>query len=190
MSYTANAFGFDNTDSESPQSGYVFWSVTNAYTAAVFVIVPIDDVMATVFDTPVAAIGGKHLLWVGLVKRSACDAVCNFTGIFSAFFIGGLPLDEEGLSNVRKVEVVVEFVRDPYFASFDPAVIRGIALDKIRILPIFEIERDVFKKTGLIVFDGEVVMSVTIPNQIIGNFSLGQQSICGNFLALNIDGVK
>jgi len=190
LSYTANTFGFDNTDGESPQSGYVFWSVASAYAAAVFVIIPIDDVMAAVFDTPVAAIGGKHLLWIGLVRRSACDAVCNFTGILSAFFIGGLPLDEESLSNVRKVEIVVEFVCDPYFASFDPAVIRGIALDKIRILPIFEIERDVFKKTGLVVLDGEVVMSVTIPNQIIGNFSLGQQSICGNFLALNIDGIK
>ena len=82
-------------------------------------------------------------------------------------------MDEEGLSNVRKVEIVVEFVRDPYFASFDPAVIRGIALDKIRILPIFEIERDVFKKAGLVVLDGEVVMSFALPNHVVGDLELG-----------------
>jgi hypothetical protein len=46
------------------------------------------------------------------------------------------------------------------------------------------------KKSGLVVFDGEVVMSVTLPNQIVGDVALGQQGICGNFFALNIDGIK
>jgi hypothetical protein len=46
------------------------------------------------------------------------------------------------------------------------------------------------KKTGLVVFDGEVVMSFTLPNQIVGDLALGQQGIGGNILALNIDGIK
>ena len=46
------------------------------------------------------------------------------------------------------------------------------------------------KKSGLVVFDGEVVMSVTFPNRIVGDLALCQQCICGNFFALDIDGVK
>jgi len=33
-------------------------------------------------------------------------------------------------------------------------------------------------------------MSVTIPDQIVGDIALGQEGICGNFFALNIDGIK
>ena len=46
------------------------------------------------------------------------------------------------------------------------------------------------KKTGLVVFDGEVVMSFTVPDQIVGDLALGQQGIGGNIFALNIDGIK
>jgi hypothetical protein len=46
------------------------------------------------------------------------------------------------------------------------------------------------KKTGLVVFDGEVVMSVTLADQIVGDLALGQQGIGGNLFALNIDGIK
>jgi len=91
---------------------------------------------------------------------------------------------------VREVEIVVKFGCDPYFAGFDPTVIRGVVLDKIGILPVFKIKRDVFKKSGLVVLDGEVVMRVTFPNQVIGDLALGQEGICGNFFALNIDGIK
>ena len=83
-------------------------------------------------------------------------------------------MDEESLSHVREVEIVIEFGCGPDFADFDPAVIRGIAVEKIRFLSIFKIKGDVFEKTGLIVLDGEVVMSVTIPNQIVGDFLLCQ----------------
>jgi hypothetical protein len=46
------------------------------------------------------------------------------------------------------------------------------------------------KKAGLIVFNSEVVMGLTFPDQIVGNISLGQQGIGSNIFALNIDGVK
>jgi hypothetical protein len=46
------------------------------------------------------------------------------------------------------------------------------------------------KKTGLVVFDGEVVMSFTLANQIVGDLALGQQGIGGNLFALDIDGIQ
>ena len=46
------------------------------------------------------------------------------------------------------------------------------------------------KKSGLVVFDGEVVMSFALPDQIIGDLALGQEGVGGNIFALNIDGIK
>jgi len=94
------------------------------------------------------------------------------------------------LSDVGKVEIIVEFGCDPDFADFDPAVIRRVAMDKIRFLAVFKIKSYVLKKSGLIIFDGEVVMSVTCKNQIISYLALGQQGIGGNFFALNINGIE
>ena len=66
---TAYAFGFDDANSESPQSSDVFWAVTSAYAAAVFVIVPIDNIVAAVLDAPVSAVDVKKTLasaWFGV----------------------------------------------------------------------------------------------------------------------------
>jgi len=46
------------------------------------------------------------------------------------------------------------------------------------------------KKTGLVVFDSEVIMRFTLPNQIVGDLTLGQQGIGGNLFTLDIDGIK
>ena len=139
MRDAAYAFGFDDANGESPQSSDVFWAVTSAYAAAVFVIVPIDNVMTAVFDAPVATVGGKHALRVGLLRSSAGNAIGDFTGVFTGFFICGLPLDEKSLSDVRKVQIAVEFGCGPDCADFDPAVIRRVAMDKIGVLPVFKI---------------------------------------------------
>jgi len=128
--------------------------------------------MAAVFDAPVAAVGSKNALRIGLIRGSTCDAICDFTGIFTGFFISGLSLDEESLSYMREVEISVEFGCGPYFTDFDPAVIGGVALNKVRILAVFKKKRDVLKKSRLVVFYGEVIMSVTFLDQIIGDFAL------------------
>ena len=113
--------------------------MAGSYPAAVFGIVPIDNVMAAVFDAPVATIGGKHSLRVGLLSSSAGNAIGDFTGVFTGFFICELALDDKSLSNVGEVQIVVEFACGPDFADFDPAVIRRIALDTIGLLAIFKI---------------------------------------------------
>jgi hypothetical protein len=46
------------------------------------------------------------------------------------------------------------------------------------------------KKTGLVVFDGEVVMAFTFADDIVGDFALIEQGIGGNIFALNIDGIQ
>ena len=95
--------------------------------------------MTAVFDAPVATVGGKHALRVGLLRRSAGNTICDFTGVFTGFFIYGLPLDKKSLSEMRKVQIAIEFGCGPNFSGFDPAVITGVAMDKIGVLAIFKI---------------------------------------------------
>jgi hypothetical protein len=46
------------------------------------------------------------------------------------------------------------------------------------------------KKTGLVVFDGKVVMSFALANHIFSDLALGQKGIGGNLFALDIDSIQ
>ena len=135
----AASFGFDDANGKTSQASHVFRAMALAYPAAVFGIVPIDNVMTAVFDAPVAAVGGKHALRVGLLRGPAGNAIGDFTGVFTAFFICELALDDKSLSEVRKVQIAVEFGCGPDFADFDAAVIRRVALNKIGVLAVLKI---------------------------------------------------
>ena len=113
--------------------------MAGSYPAAVFVIVPIDNVMTAVFDAPVAAVGSKHALRVGLLNSSAGNAIGDVTRVFTGFFICELALDDKSLSDVRKVQIAVEFGCGPDFADFDAAVIRRVVKDKIGVLAVLKI---------------------------------------------------
>ena len=113
--------------------------MAGSYSAAVFVIVPIDNVMTAVFDAPMATVGGKHALRVGLLSSSAGNAIGNITGVFTGFFISRLALDGKSLPDMGKVQIVVELGCRPDFADFDSAVIRRVAVDKIGLLSVLKI---------------------------------------------------
>jgi hypothetical protein len=113
--------------------------MAGTYAAAVFGIVPIENVMIAVFDAPVAAVGGKHAFRVGLLRGLTGNAVGDFTGIFTGFFICEPTLDDKSLSGVRKVQIAVEFGCGPDSADFDAAVIRRIAENKVRLLAVLKI---------------------------------------------------
>ena len=69
-------------------------------------------------------------------------------------------------------------------------MVRGRILDEIWLLAILEPEGDVFKKAGLVSFDGEMIMGMTFRDQIVGELALGQQGIGRYILALEIDGYR
>lgn len=60
--------------------------MAGAYAAAVFIEIPVQDVVAAVFDAPVAAVDGKELLGVYFVGLSAGDAVGDVVGVLSGLF--------------------------------------------------------------------------------------------------------
>ena len=118
-------FCLDEADGKTAEPGDVFRAVSGAYPASIFVIVPIDDVMATVFDAPVATVCGKDMVRVGLLGCATGYAVRDLTRGVTGFLLGELSLHEKCLSDMGKVQIVVEFGGGPDLSDFDPTVVRG-----------------------------------------------------------------
>jgi len=108
----------------------------------------------------------------------------------AAFFIDGFALDEESLADVWEFQIAIEFGRGPYFTGFNSAMIRRVVLNEIGLFSVFEKQRDILKKTGLVVFDGEVVVAMALPDDIVGDRALGDQGVGGDFFAFDIYGIK
>ena len=71
MRYADIAFGFDEADAEAAQSGDVLAAVSSANAAAVFVVVPVNYVMATIFYTPMLAVRLKNFFGIGFFRIAA-----------------------------------------------------------------------------------------------------------------------
>ena len=190
MGNASDLFGFDDANCKTPKSGDVFWTVAGAYAATIFIKIPIDDIVAAVLNTPMTAVDGKKTLSIGLVRGATGDAIGDFSGFFPGLFFYGVPFYYESLPNVGEVEIVVELGCGPDFTGFDPPMFRGGSINEFRFFSVLEVERNVFEETGLVSFDGEVIMGITFLDQVMGDFALGQQGIGGNIPSLDIDGIK
>ena len=110
--------------------------------------------------------------------------------MLACFLFSDFALNEERLSDMRKGQIVVEFRRSPDFSDFDSAVIRGRTINEVRFLAVFKVVGDVLEKSGMIVFHGEVVMSVSFFDEISGKLFLGQEGICRDCFSFNSDGIE
>ena len=108
---TAHALGFDDPDGKAAESGDIFWAVAGAYSASVFIEIPVEDIVATVFDAPVTAIYGKEPQGICLLWSSTGDTADNVMGDFAGFFINKVSLDQEGL--LHEVEVFILYENAP-----------------------------------------------------------------------------
>ena len=110
-------------------------------------------------------------------------------GAFAGFLIDGLAFDDEGLTDMREVEVAVEFGGCPDLAGFDAAVVRRGELDEVGLLAIFEVQGDVLFEGRLISLNREVIIGAA-PDQVSGQRALGQQGVGGNLLVFEVDRVE
>ena len=101
-----------------------------------------------------------------------------------------MSLDDEGLSNVGEVQVVVELGGSPDLSDFNSSMVWGRMLNEIRLLAVLEPQGDVFENAALVSFNGEMIMGMTLGNQILSNLALGQEGIGRNVLALQIEGFE
>jgi len=131
-----------------------------ADTASVLIVIPVKDVMAIVFDAPMPYVCGEYFLGIGLIRCSAVNAIGDFTGDFAGFFVDGFPFDDEGLADMWEVQIGVQFGCDPNFAGVDATVVAGRRFDEIRFSAILEEQLDSYKESGLVAFDGKVIMGL------------------------------
>jgi len=143
LSNTASACGLDKRNSETPQPGDVFRPMSGADTTAVFIIIPIDDVMAAIFNAPVSPIDGKNGLGIGLLGCLAGDAIGDFSRALAGFLLSDLTFNTEYLADMRECEVSVQFCGSPDSSDFDSAVIRGRTRGKFWFFTVLEEEGDV-----------------------------------------------
>ncbi len=101
-----------------------------------------------------ATVNIEETLRAGITGVSTGDAVNSFTGYLATLFVYELSFNGERLSDVGKVEVVVELGGCPDLADFDSSMVRGRTLDEVRFFAILKLEDDIFQKTFLISFDG------------------------------------
>ena len=92
----------NGTDGEATQSGHVFGAVACADTAAILIVIPVDDIVAAVFDGPMAAIGSENALWIDLFRRAAGDSQSRFQGQLATLFVKNFPLDQERLGRYEE----------------------------------------------------------------------------------------
>lgn len=163
--------------------------MAGSYSTSVFIVIPVDDVMAAVFNTPVAAIDFQNLVGVGLVWRLTGDAVSPFAGNFSRLFVGSLPFDQKDLAKVGEVKIIIEFRRDPDLSNLDSAM-AGIRASGRRFAAIFKAQTDIFEELRLVAFDGEVIMGVPVFDQMSSQCTLGQKCIGGDGLSGDVDRCK
>jgi len=149
--------------------------------------------VTAVLDRPVAAVGDEHVLGIGFLGPPARDAIGDFLlvpeRLPAALFVQGVPFDHEGLSDVGKVEVAVQFGCDPDLPRLDAPVIRGIIRDEVRFPPVFEEELDILMERSLILLDGEVVVSLAV-DEVVGYRALGEKGISRDVFALNVDSIE
>src|SRR2546421_659650 len=189
LCHAPSTFGSEHADGKTTEARDVFRTIASPDATAIFIEVPVQYVMAT-FDCPVSAVGLQHTFRAGLCSRAAGDAVADVQRKLAGLLVRAVPLDDERLPHIRKIEIRVQLFCRPDLARFDASVIGWGMLDKMGFAPIPELELQGFQKTGLVSFYGEKVMSFALFDQIRSEFTLGQQGVDGDVLALNTDRVQ
>jgi hypothetical protein len=100
----------------------------------------------------VLAVDLEYTLRAGLFQGPAGDAVGEVQGTCAGLFLPRMPLDEERLADVGKVELAVELHGGPDLPGLDSSVIRGRLLHEMRLSPILEVELQIVENSGPVSF--------------------------------------
>ncbi len=114
---------FQDADCEAAKSRHIGWPVTDADARAILVEVPVEDVVAAILDSPVAAIGGEDALGAGLFRRLTGDTKSVFDSDFTGLLEHDLAFGHKNLADMRKVDERIQRRAAPDTTGFDPAVI-------------------------------------------------------------------
>ena len=107
LRHAVSPFGFDETDGEAAQPGDVRGAMSCPNAAAVFMVIPINHIVATVFDAPMPTVCLKDFLGISLFGRAAGHSINDFVSAFSRFLFDDFPFNHEGLADVGKSQEAV-----------------------------------------------------------------------------------
>ena len=86
--------------------------------ASILIIVPVNDVMTTVFDGPMAPVVLQHMLRRCQVRRFTSDAIGNIGSFLATLVVSREAFDHKGLPDMREVQAGVQRGSDPDLAGF------------------------------------------------------------------------
>ena len=133
-------------------------------------------------DAPVVAVEGQQAGGAGAERGVVGDAIDDLGGGLAGLLLDRVPFDGEDLSDVGKVEIVVQRGGGPDGAAFDAAMLQGGWLAAVRRTARGEVQADIRAERRLIVLRDEQVMGVAF-DQVGGELALGQQGVGGDGLA-------
>ncbi|KJR97323.1 MAG: hypothetical protein VR65_25790 [Desulfobulbaceae bacterium BRH_c16a] len=96
--------------------------------------------MTAVFDSPVLTIVSQDLFGSGQLRSFTCNAVGEHLGKLTGFSVKGDTFNFEGLSNMRKVQMFIEFCGHPDSPDLFATVV-GLVLGCMVRFPV-----DIFEK--------------------------------------------
>lgn len=137
-------------------------------------------------DAPVVAVEGQQAGGAGAERGVVGDALDDLGGGLAGLLLERVPFDGEDLSDVGKVEVVVQRGGGPDGAAFDPAMLQGGWLAAVRRTARGEVPADIRAERRLMVLRDEQVMGVAF-DQVGGELTLGEQGVSGDGLAGEVD---
>ena len=102
----------------------------------------------------------------------AGDAVGEFDGAFAGGFDGDGAFEEEGLSDMGEVEVVVECRGGPYAPALEASVAELDVFAEVGVAAVLEVQLDVGEQIGPIALDGEEVVRAAL-DEALGEYLFG-----------------
>jgi len=106
------------TDGQVAQRGHHLSSGAFANAAAIFVEAHVAHIMQAILNAPVAAVQGQQAPRAGFLRSQTGEAIHGFAAELAGAQIRGLALQAEDLSDVRKIDIIVEFGTGPDAPDF------------------------------------------------------------------------
>jgi hypothetical protein len=101
-----------------------------------------------------------------------------------------MALDEEGLAETGKIQVIVQAGGGPDRAALDATMARGGRLAEVGLTaPRREEQADIGVQVRLVVFDGKDIVGAA-REEVLGELALGEQGVGGEGLPGDVQGLE
>lgn len=120
------------------------------------------------------------------MRRATCHSQCDITGLHAGLFVEGFALNQEDLTDMGKIEVIIERGTAPNPPRLDAPVIGRGSLGEVgNGIALLEQQSDITLQSGLVSLGDEVIMRLLADNESCQR-ALGQQGIARDVFACDV----